>query len=44
MRPYENSKIIKSCTGQGDDNKIDCVLDYPYFKDIHRMIAIDVSK
>ena len=39
---YEN--IRKIATGQGDDNTTDCLLDYPYFKDSYKMIAVDLSK
>ena len=39
---YEN--IIKIATGQGDDYTIGCLLDYPYFKDTYKMIAVDLSK
>ena len=39
---YEN--IRKMATGQGDDCTTGCLLDYPYFKDSHKMIAIDLSK
>ena len=39
---YEN--IIKIATGQGDDYTTGCLLDYPYFKDSYKMIAIDLSK
>ena len=35
--------IIISKT-QGDDNTTGCLLDYNYFKNYHRMIAIDLSK
>ena len=38
---YENSKIA---TGQGDAYITGCLLDYTYFRDIHKMIAIDISK
>ena len=38
---YENRKIA---TGQGDDYTTGCLLDYPYFKDTYKMIAIDLSK
>ena len=38
---YENRKIA---TGQGDDYITGCLLDYPYFKDSYKMIAIDLSK
>ena len=39
---YEN--IRKIATGQGDDYTTGCLLDYPYFKDSYKMIAIDLSK
>ena len=39
---YENIKKI--ATGQGDDDTIGCLLDYSYFKDIYKMIAVDLSK
>ena len=39
---YEN--IRKSDTGRGDDYTNGCLLDYPYFKDSYKMIAIDLSK
>ena len=39
---YENSRKI--ATGQGDDYTTGCLLDYPYFKDSYKMIAIDLSK
>ena len=39
---YEN--IRKIATGQGDDYKTGCLLDYPYFKDTYKMIAVDLSK
>ena len=39
---YEN--IIKIATGQGDDYTTSCFLDYPYFKDSYKMIAVDLSK
>ena len=38
---YENIKKI--ATGQ-DDHKTGCLLDYPYFKDSYKMIAVDLSK
>ena len=31
-------------TDQGDDYTTGCLLDYPYFKDSHRMITVDLSK
>ena len=36
--------IRKIATGQGDDYTTGCLLDYPYFKDNYKMIAIDLSK
>ena len=39
---YENIKNV--ATGQGDDYTTACLLDYPYFKDSYKMIAIDLSK
>ena len=39
---YEN--IRKTATGQGDDYTTGCFLDYPYFKDSYKMIAVDLSK
>ena len=39
---YEN--IRKIATGQGDDYTTCCLLDYSYFKDNYKMIAIDLSK
>ena len=41
-KTYEN--IRKIATGQGDDYTTGCFLDYPYFKDHYKMIAIDLSK
>ena len=39
---YEN--IQKIATGQGDDYTTGCLLDYNYFKNYFKMIAIDLSK
>ena len=39
---YEN--IRKIATGQGDDYTTGCLLDYPYFLDTCKMIAVDLSK
>ena len=39
---YDN--IRKIATGQGDDYTTGCLLDYPYFKDTYKMIAVDLSK
>ena len=42
MKTYEN--IRKIATGQGDDYTTGCLIDYYYFKDHYRLIAIDLSK
>ena len=39
---YKN--IRKICTGSGDDYTTGSLLDYPYFKDSYKMIAVDLSK
>ena len=39
---YEN--IRKNATGQGDDYKNGCLLDYIYFKKYYKMVAVDLSK
>ena len=39
---YEN--IRKTTIGKGDDYITGCLLDYPYFKDSYKMIAVDLSK
>ena len=39
---YEN--IRKIAIGQGDDYTTGCLLDYPYFIDTYKMIAVDLSK
>ena len=39
---YEN--IRKVATGQGDDYTTGCLLDYTYFKNYYKMIAVDLSK
>ena len=41
-KTYEN--IRKIATGQGDDYTTGCLLDYSYFKDHYKMIAINLSK
>ena len=41
-KTYENIRKIDA--GQGDDYTTDCLLDYPYFKDHYKIIAIDLSK
>ena len=39
---YENIKKI--ATGQGDDYTTGCLLDYSYFADTYKKIAVDLSK
>ena len=39
---YEN--IRKIATGKGDDYTTSCLLDYSYFADTYKMIAVDLSK
>ena len=41
-KTYE--KIRKIATGEGDDYKTGCLLNYPYFKENFKMIAIDLSR
>ena len=36
--------IRKMTTGQGDDYTAGCLLDYNYFKNYYKMIAIDLTK
>ena len=48
-QPVKNNKvtqenIIKIATGQGDDYITGCLLDYLYFKDSYKVIAVDLSK
>ena len=48
-QPIKNNKITcdnirKIATGQGDDYTTGCLLDYPYFKETHKMIVVDLSK
>ena len=38
------NEIRKTATGQGDDYKTGCLLDYQYFKDHYNLIANDLSK
>ena len=42
IKTYEN--IRKIPIGQGDGYETGCSLDYPYFKNHYKMIAIDLSK
>ena len=48
-QPIKDNKVTcenirKIVTGQGDDYTNGCLLDYPYFKDTYKMIAVDLSK
>ena len=36
--------IRKIANGQGDDYTTGCFLDYPYFKENYKTIAVDLSK
>ena len=42
LRTYDD--IRKIAIGQGDDCTTGCLLDYNYFKNYYKMIAIDLSK
>ena len=42
MRTYDNIRKIE--TGHGDDYTTSCLLDYVYFKNYYKIIAIDLSK
>ena len=42
LKTYEN--IRKIATGQGDDYTTGCLLDYSYFNNHYKIIAIDLSK
>ena len=48
-QPIKNNKITydnirKIATDQGDHYATGCLLDYPYFADTYKMIAVDLSK
>ena len=48
-QPVKDNKVIhenirKIATGQGDGYTTGCLLDYQYFKDSYKMIAIALSK
>ena len=48
-KPIKNNKVTyenirKNSTGQGDDYTTGCLLDYSYFMDTYKMIAVDLSK
>ena len=42
LKTYENTRKI--ATGKGDDYTTGCLLDYSYFNNHYKMIAIDLSK
>ena len=37
-------KIVEKLTGQGDDYSTGYLLNYTYFRDVYKMIAVDLSK
>ena len=48
-QPIKNNKVTyenirKIATGKGDDYTAGCLLDYSYFVDTYKMIAVDLSK
>ena len=48
-QPVKNDKrtygnILKIINGHGDDYRTGFLLDYPYCKKYHRMIALDLGK
>ena len=47
-QPVKDNKVIyenrKTATRKGDDYTTGCLLDYLYFKDGYKIIAIDLSK
>ena len=48
-QPIKNNEITydnirKIATGQVDDYTTGCLLDYPYFTNTYKMIAVDLSK
>ena len=44
MTEYHIQNIRKIATGKGDDYATGCLLDYSYFKENYKLIAIDLSK
>ena len=40
----KHENIRKIATGKGDDYTTGCLLNYPYFKENFKIIAIDLSK
>ena len=48
-QPIKNSKVTyenirKIATGRGNNYTANCLLNYPYFKNSYKMIAVDLSK
>ena len=48
-QPIKNNKVTydnirKIVIDQGDDNTTGCLLDYPYFANTDKMIAVDLSR
>ena len=48
-QPIKNDKVMyenirKTATGRGDDYTTGCLLDYIYFKNYYKIIAVDSSK
>ena len=41
LKTYDNIRKIATC--QGDDYTTGCLLDYPYFKNYYKLIAVDLS-
>ena len=41
LKTYDNIRRI--ATGQGDDYRTGCLLNYSYFKENYKMIAIDLN-
>ena len=41
---WTNDNIPKFATSEGNDYTTGCLLDYPYFKEQYKVIAIDLSK
>ena len=42
IKQYDKVRTVSA--GQGDDYTTGCLLDYAYFKDDYRLIAVDLSK
>ena len=48
-RPIKDNKVTyknirKVATGKGDDYTTGCLLEYPYFRDSYKVIAVDLNK